>query len=147
MPLRRTIDQLTPLAGKWRRAASTVRVKLRTAMAAAGVMISKESARRAPYMDGNLEAAHTTKVIRSANDGVTVEVAVGGVVNGVDVDKYVMEMHESHGISYQPGPGTLTKQAADPSVTVGRKFLERAVDDNEDEIIERLEEIILGAIT
>lgn len=147
MPLRRTVDTLTPLAGKWRRAASSVRVKLRTAMAAAGALIASESARRAPFMDGNLEAAHQTRVIRSTNDGVSVEVAVGGTVNGVDVDKYVMEMHESHGITYQPGPGTIAKQAADPSVTVGRKFLERAVKENEDEIIERLEDIIVGAIT
>lgn len=116
-------------------------------MKAAGKLVAKESARRAPVMDGNLEQSHRSKVIRNNADQIKVEVSIGGMVNGVNVDAYVMEMHESHGTRYKPGKGTLAKQAADPSVRVGRKFLERALADTEDEILELLEDTLFGEIS
>ncbi|MGZ8497413.1 MAG: HK97 gp10 family phage protein [Candidatus Binatia bacterium] len=56
------------------------------------------------------------------------------------VGDYADEMHELHGIDYQPGDKTIAKQNANPGVYVGRKFLERALDDKRDEIGRKVEE-------
>lgn len=150
MPLRRRIDTVTPLASKWRRASSIIKGKVAQVMKAAGKLVAKESARRAPVLRGNLEASHRSKIIRNNADQIKIEVSVGGMVGGVNVDAYVTEMHEHLGGPKYPGglgPESRKKQAADPSVRVGRKFLERALADTEDEILELLEDTLFGEIS
>jgi len=144
MPLRRTFDSLTPLIARWRRSGGIMSDKMQRVMAAAGALVTKRSEERAPFLKGNLEAAHSARFTRRNRSQITVEVSVGGTVNGVNVDNYVMEMHEG---DYNLGPNSRIKQAANPRVRIGRKFLERAVEASEDEIVESIEKLILGEIT
>jgi hypothetical protein len=118
--------------------------KMQSLMAAAGAMVAKRSAERAPFLHGNLEAAHEARFTRRNRDQITVEVSVGGSTGGVNVDDYVLEMHEGE---YNLGPNSQIKQAANPRVRIGRKFLERAVEASEDEIVESIEKFLLGEIT
>lgn len=60
-----------------------------------------------------------------------IDIAVGGIVNGVNVDQYAVKVHEAYEISVAPngpGPGTLAKMRANPGVIIGSKFLERALE-------------------
>ena len=75
-----------------------------------------------------------------------IDITVGGVVNGVDVDLYAVRVHEAYEVSVAPngpGPGTLAKMRANPGVRIGSKFLERALDRERD----RLTRDMIAAIT
>jgi hypothetical protein len=90
--------------------------------------IVKEARLNAPVDDAELEdAIHIEKGYESRGR-LTIDVVVGGIVRGVDVDRYAMLIHENYE-SMTPGPGTIAKRAANPGRYVGGKFLERAVDD------------------
>ena len=45
----------------------------------------------------------------------------------VDLNDYALIIHETYG-SMNPGPNTVAKQAADPSVLVGERFMTRAAE-------------------
>lgn len=72
-----------------------------------------------------------------SNRRLQMVVNVGGVVDGVDVDDYVMEMHEGlapYGSGeYQLGPASVAKGAG-----VGGKFLERAFREREDKLVDEI---------
>lgn len=93
----------------------------------------------APVDEGNLEAAiHAGEDRGGINRRVRTYVEVADQVNGVRVEDYALEMHES---VYNLGPKSAEK-AAQTGKAVGRKYLERAADDFEDEIAEEFERLI-----
>lgn len=80
------------------------------------------SVAQSPVDEGNLEEAHKVVTRANGSDKRTLDIVVGGTVNGVDVDQYATVMHES---DYKLGPKSRLKQAQSPYI-VGPKFLERA---------------------
>lgn len=102
--------------------------------------IMDASKQMAPVDHGNLEGAHRLETVRLNKDDMEVVVSVGGVVNGVDTDEYVMEQHErlepAPGADMQLGLKSQQKDAVNPpNRQVGGKFLERAGDALEEQII------------
>lgn len=103
--------------------------------------------RMAPVDEGNLEQAIvldppnlTEETIAAGTRRKNITVYVDENLpaeNGKKVGDYATVMHES---VYEPGEKSQAKQSADPSVTVGRKYLERAVDEIEPEIYRSVED-------
>lgn len=143
MGLKIVQDTLSPAAARWARANGIFKGSILKVMMAAGLTVAKGSADRAPYKDGPLEDSHKAEVIASGKERIRIEVSAGGSVNGVNVDDYVIEMHESN---YNLGEASMRKQAANPAIRVGRKFMERSLEDNEDDIIKAIEDAILKEI-
>ena len=85
----------------------------------------EEAIRRVPVDEGDLERSIATKVTKGLfRTKVYGEVYVAA--NALAAD-YAMAMHEWN---YNLGPKSAAKQSAS-GVTVGRKYLERALDENE----------------
>jgi hypothetical protein len=106
-----------------------------------GNAVAQRSRELAPVDLGNLEAAHTVDTKHKGHK-VIVTISVGGHVDGIDVDDYVAEMHEG---SYELGPRSQAKDNA-TGQPVGSKFLERAVDENKDDIEATVREAVLKAV-
>lgn len=88
--------------------------------------IVKEAQLNTPVDLHNLEES-IRKVVRYENRGrLNIEIQVGGMVNGVNVDEYAMKVHENYD-DENPGQGTRAKRSANPGRYIGRKFLERAL--------------------
>lgn len=88
--------------------------------------LEEESVKRAPVDEGFLEKSHQKKVEKAG----FFKKIIGRVfipANSPAAD-YAMYMHE---MEYKLGPRSQAKQDADPTVKVGRKYLERAMKDNE----------------
>jgi hypothetical protein len=105
-------------------------------------IIKELSVANSPVDEGNLEAAHAVEEIKKGNERTVIEVGVGGIVNGVDVDAYATEMHEG---LYSLGPRSEAKQASNGHI-VGRKFLERALDEREPKMKEEIETAVSDAL-
>ena len=104
--------------------------------------IVKEARLNAPVDKHNLEESIHKEVDYGYRGRLNISIVMGGVVNGVNVDKYVLEVHES--ISrMKPGPNTLAKMAANPGRKIGEKFLERALEENQDKLEKALIEGVL----
>lgn len=114
-----------------------------------GNKIKREAIRRAPVDEGNLENA-----IYGPEDDEGIKKDYGGIHGrkrfyvGVDgshetdrldrsVGDYALIMHES---VYELGDKSKDKQKDNPDITVGRKFLESAVEDLEAEISAEINE-------
>lgn len=90
--------------------------------------IVKEAKLNTPVDDGELEDSIHKEVGYEQRGRLKIDIVAGGVVRGVNVDRYAVLIHENYE-SMKPGPNTLAKRAANPGRYVGGKFLERAVDD------------------
>lgn len=101
----------------------------RNQMAREAKKIMDLSVLNAPVDKHNLEKAHqVVSDYKGVNGRRRYYVAVGGMVDGVNVDKYALRVHEGHGPKpggFGIGPGTIAKAQA-LGRFVGRKFLERA---------------------
>ena len=107
------------------------------ALQAEGETLAAKSVALAPVDLGNLEAAHTVTT-KTHGTGARTIIAVGGVVDGVDVDKYSLQMHEG---SYKLGPKSAAK-AASSGERVGPKFLLRAFVERQKKMQERLTAVL-----
>jgi hypothetical protein len=97
----------------------------------------------APYKDGDLEESIHKEIGYEDNGRLKIDIVAGGIVNGVDVDTYAVEMEENYE-SMTPGPGTIAKREANPGVYVGGKFMERALNDSATELTDRLLESVIA---
>ena len=105
--------------------------------------IVKRAKLYAPVDTGALvDSIHKEVGYDDQNRRLEIDIVAGGEVDGVDVDAYVLEIHENYE-SMKPGKNTLAKMAANPGVLIGSKFLERAVDE-EREKLER--EVIVASV-
>lgn len=139
MPLRRKFDSLTPAIEKWRRFPARFQQKAVKLVLAIGAVIAKESQRRAPILKGNVVASHRVMLTRRETNAVSVTVEAGD-----DSTPYIDWLHEDP--KYKLGPLSQAKQNADRSVTVGRKFLDRAVNELEDDIVKRIGDELFGEL-
>lgn len=96
--------------------------------------IKEISVKQAPVDTGELEAAHQVKIHRNHTDKAHYNIVVSGVINGVNVDDYARVIHEGIGW-YHLGDKSKIKQGQVAPLRVGEKFLERALADNETNII------------
>jgi hypothetical protein len=87
--------------------------------------LMEESMKRAPVDEGMLEASHE----REVTQGETADETVGYVYipSNAPASDYAMYMHENE---YNLGERSQRKQDDNPNVIVGRKYLERALNDN-----------------
>jgi HK97 gp10 family phage protein len=101
---------------------------------------------QAPIDEGNLEDAIKVDVDRSGVKGrIQAFVYVDGSVttdDGKAVEDYAMQMHEG---TYNLGPRSQAKDSA-VGGGVGRKFLERAVDELSPNIINRVQQAVKRTI-
>jgi hypothetical protein len=120
------------------RASTETRRDSKKVMRAGAKEILETSQQQAPVDDGELEKAHELTVVKLNRDDMEVEITVGGIVDGVDVDTYAWEMHEfqtPYG-DIPLGPKSQEKNDSNPPGRfVGGKFLERAVDEHEEGIV------------
>lgn len=116
------------LVTQLRHAGERVLDKARKTMHREADKIVKEAQLNAPVDKHNLEQSIRKEVSYGVRGRLQIDIVAGGMVNGVDVDLYVMEIHENYA-SMGVGPGTAAKRAANPGRYVGEKFLERAVRD------------------
>jgi len=140
MPLKRTFDSLTPAIEKWRQFPAKWQSKAVKLLLAVGTLVAAESKRRAPILKGNIEMSHRVLLTRRQTNAISVSVEVGDDSTA----KYLDFIHEG---SYNLGPLSQKKQAADPSVKVGSKFLERGLDAVEDDIVEKIADELFGEIS
>lgn len=140
MALKRKFDSLTPLVVKWRYLPRNLRAKAVKLLMAVGALVATASQKRAPVLTGALENSHKVVVTRRESTRVTVEVQVGGGA----VDGYIELMHEG---TYGLGPRSRAKQAADPSVVIGPKFLERGLASVEDVAVKEILDKLFGEIS
>lgn len=136
MPVKITGD--TAVSTRIRNIADRTTRASRRRLDQAGEMIADRASDYAPVDRHNLEAAIQSEGVIGDNRRKEVVVSAGGIVNGVNVDRYATIMHES---VYEPGKESKEK-AERLGVTVGRKYLERAADDLEDEIIDMMTEAV-----
>jgi 5-hydroxyisourate hydrolase-like protein (transthyretin family) len=103
--------------------------------------VREEAELNAPVDEGNLELSIQVVPHRDERRRMVYDVVAGGTVDGVDVNEYVVLMHENYEeiISAEETDkqgrvrrkNTKAKQAANPDRYVGGKFLERAATDAE----------------
>lgn len=125
-----------------RNVAEIVPANARKAMHRGADFIVKEAKLNAPVDKHNLEESiHKEATYTGRRGRLSIILAAGGTVNGVNVDNYVMEVHENYD-SRRPGPRTLDKMAANPGRKIGAKFLERAVRDAEDKLRKQIIEAV-----
>jgi hypothetical protein len=99
-----------------------------------------------PHDKGALEdSIHAEEMINEGNKRLAIDIVAGGVVDGVDVDQYAVQIHE-HYEDVKPGPNTLAKMAANPGVVIGSKFIDRAVDNSEAPLIAKMIEATVQVI-
>lgn len=96
----------------------------------------------APADEHNLEQSIRQEESRGYRGRLQIDIVMGGVVNGVNVDHYAVAVHENYDEA-NPGPGTAAKREANPGRHVGGKFLTRAAE----EVEPRLEKDMVSAIT
>ncbi|WFS64006.1 HK97 gp10 family phage protein [Pseudodesulfovibrio thermohalotolerans] len=100
---------------------------IRKAAEAAGKFARDEAVKRAPVDKGKLEESIMYEV---TGDDNSVNVSIR-IKKGRKANAYATKMHEDH---YNLGPRSQEKNSKS-DVVVGRKYLERAFDENVDEIL------------
>lgn len=101
--------------------------------------IVKEAKLNAPVDEHNLEESIKKVVSKGVRNRLKINIVAGGMVNGVNVTKYAVAVHENYS-SKKPGSGTIQKRAANPGRYIGEKFIDRAVDNQEDKLMKALVE-------
>lgn len=129
MKMGMNVTGLDELAIKLSNIAEKVPANARKVMHRESDKIVKMAQLYAPVDKHNLEQAIHKEVGYEGRGRLTISIVAGGIVNGVNVDQYAAEIHENYE-GMKPGKGTLAKQAENPGVRVGGKFLDRAVADS-----------------
>lgn len=106
----------------------------RKVMHRAADRIVRQAKINAPRLEGNLEDSIRKVVSYGERGRLQIDIVMGGTINGVNVDEYALEMHENYE-AYRPGPGTREKMAQNPGAIIGSKFIERAVDEEREKLM------------
>lgn len=120
--------------------------KAREALKNGGRMIRDVAREMAPVDEHNLEKAIKSQVVRNSgiNGRNTVDVFVdedmpGSHGHGVSVGDYALIMHEGRGIRWHELGDNSKEKDASSMYRVGEKFLERAADEMEEEVVRMIE--------
>lgn len=106
------------------------------------------SQRMAPHKHGALERAHDVEIDESDLSAIVFVDKDAPGEDGRPVGRYADMMHEGlyPGSRFKLGPGSIAKQAANPGILIGGKFLERAAEELAPEIIKRMRRAMAKAI-
>ena len=104
--------------------------------------IVKEARLNAPFDTGALEKSIHKEISYETRGRLRITIVAGGEVDGVDVDAYVVMIHENYN-NMRPGKGTLAKMAANPGRLIGYHFLTRAYDDQGN----KLQKAMIGMVS
>lgn len=88
--------------------------------------VVKQAKINAPRDRGNLEESIRKEVQYGYQGRLSIVIVMGGMVGGVDVDEYAIQVHENYDDAH-PGPTTEYKRTLYPGEFIGSKFLERAI--------------------
>lgn len=113
-----------PLAAKIRHAGERASANGRKTMHRKADQAVEIARLMAPVDKHNLEDSIQKVVAYGPRGRLQINIEAGGVVRGVNVTKYAVIVHENY---EKMGPKTEKKQAANPQIRIGRKFLERAL--------------------
>lgn len=119
-------EGLNELAARLRYAATKVPDNARKVMHREADVIVKEAVLNAPVDDAQLEKSIHKEIAYEARGRLTIAIVAGGTVDGVDVSRYAVVIHENYE-AMKPGPNTLAKRRANPGRRIGSKFIQRAV--------------------
>ncbi|WP_161598310.1 HK97-gp10 family putative phage morphogenesis protein [Pseudodesulfovibrio senegalensis] len=101
--------------------------QLKKAMTKAAMQFEAESVKRSPIDEGHLQSSHRHKVEQNGSDTT----AIVYIPTNSPASDYAIYMHEG---TYTLGPTSLQKQGS-VGVRVGKKYMERALLEEEDKII------------
>jgi HK97 gp10 family phage protein len=104
--------------------------------------IVKEAQLNAPFDTGALEKSIHKEISYETRGRLRITIVAGGEVDGVDVDAYVVMIHE-HYDEMRPGEGTRLKMQANPGRLIGDHFLTRAYDAQEN----KLQKAMIGMVS
>jgi len=142
MPMRRVIDELTPLARKWQQGSVEMRKRIRDALRRAVKKLGIESRKRAPIKTGALEKAHAVRT-RENPYGVRAEVIVMEErVNSRRPGAFLRFIHDG---KYNLGKRSEAKQVGQQEI-VQREFMDRALEDHQDEILAEIEDLFFKGV-
>jgi hypothetical protein len=118
------------VAAELRYKATKVPENARKVMRRAADRIVKEAKLNAPVDDHELEDSIHKEISYEGRGRLKIDIVAGGVIRGVDVDRYAVVIHENYEgtLKKGPGAGTIAKQIANPGRVIGSKFIQRAVD-------------------
>jgi hypothetical protein len=91
-----------------------------------------------------LEKSHKMQERYGGGGRIEATILVGGMVGETDVDLYADYIHE--GMFENLGKASIAKAAADPRNKVGDRFLERALEEHENEFEGLLDELLEGLL-
>jgi Bacteriophage HK97-gp10, putative tail-component len=132
------VDGVQDLMSRLRITADSVGGAARKVMHRAADRIVKNAKLNCPVDDGRLEQSIHKEVKYGYRNQLTIEIVADGVIDGKDVGEYAAIIHE-HYESFKPGPGTIAKRAASPGRYVGGKFLQRALEEEQDRLAAQIE--------
>jgi len=145
----RIVDTATALLEN---SGSKTNKKALSAMRKGGGKIQDLAQQMAPIDKGNLEDAIITQEDRNGVNG-RVRIFIGidpshSAGDGKNVGEYGELIHELlyPGGSWKLGKRSKEKQDANPGVQVGGQFIERALDELEDDIVKDIERAIKGSV-
>ena len=139
------IDGVAQLLAEMRSVGQRVPENARKTMHRNADVIVREAQLNTPVDKHNLELSIRKEVAYGFRGRLQIDIVAGGFVNGVDVDRYILEVHENYD-SRKPGPGTLAKMAANPGRLIGAQFLERALRAQEEKLRPQMIEAVLRGI-
>lgn len=128
-----------------RHVSQTVPDKARKTMHRAADRIVKEAKLNAPVDDKELEDSIRKEISYEARGRLKIDIVMGGMVRGVDVDRYAVAIHENYE-AYKAGKNTIAKRAANPGRYIGSKFLTRAGDKEKDKLMQDMITTVQGAL-
>jgi hypothetical protein len=107
--------------------------------------IVKEARLNTPVDTHDLEQSiHARKTYEDNSRRLQIE-----IVAGEGLEDYAIQVHEAYETAVAPngpGPGTLEKMKANPDRVIGSKFLERAVQEEQDKLRARMIEAVTRAV-
>lgn len=98
----------------------------RKVMHAMADVVVKQAKINAPRDKANLEESIRKEVQYGYLGRLSLQIVMGGTVNGVNVDEYAIQVHENYDDA-NPGPTTQYKRTLYPGEFIGSKFLDRAI--------------------
>jgi len=128
MKINMKVKGIDQLIAQLRHTAEKVSDSARKTMHREADRIVEQARLYAPVDKHNLEESIRKDVHYGHRGRLQIDIVMGGIVNGVNVDTYAVEVHENYDDA-RPGPGTQAKRDANPGVHIGRKFLTRAMEE------------------
>jgi hypothetical protein len=132
------VDGVEELMTRLRITADSVGGAARKVMHRAADRIVKNAKLNCPVDDGRLEQSIHKEVKYGYRNQLAIDIVADGVIDGKDVGEYAAIIHE-HYESFKPGPGTIAKRAANPGRHVGSKYLQRALEEEQERLTQQIE--------